>query len=260
MNEALSALPAHLRARLADALAAGMLTAPYSAVPLRSILGLREGAEDVAAGLAALDALGVSGPACGAWMRSVDEATSRMPKPDLVWSGPEVSGTGARDTRRVYEELLGSASRSVWASSFAYFDGPRAFAILARRMEDVPDLAVTLLLNIQRRKSDTTSASDLVRRFAERFWGTDWPGSSRPRVFYDPRSIVHEEPGGVLHAKAVVADEESVFVTSANLTEAAFDRNIEVGLLVKDRALAASVSSHFRALIDRGLLSPLPPA
>ncbi len=127
-------------------------------------------------------------------------------------------------------------------------------------MEELPDLAVPLLLNIQRRKSDTTAASDLVRRFAERFWGTDWPGSSRAPVYATVPLIVPEEPGGVLHAKAVVADEELVFVTSANLTEAAFDRNIEVGLLVKDRALAASVSSHFRALIDRGLLSPLPPA
>ena len=39
-------------------------------------------------------------------------------------------------------------------------------------------------------------------------------------------------------------------MTSANLTEAAFDRNIEIGLVVRDRALAASVSSHFRQLID----------
>jgi phosphatidylserine/phosphatidylglycerophosphate/cardiolipin synthase-like enzyme len=61
----------------------------------------------------------------------------------------------------------------------------------------------------------------------------------------------------VLHAKAVVTDDEVVFITSANLTEAAFDRNIEAGLLVRDRALAVSVSSHFRGLIDRGLLRPL---
>jgi len=49
-----------------------------------------------------------------------------------------------------------------------------------------------------------------------------------------------------------------VFITSANLTAAAFDRNIEAGLLVRDRALAASVTSHFRVLIERGLLSALP--
>jgi len=62
----------------------------------------------------------------------------------------------------------------------------------------------------------------------------------------------------VLHAKGVVTDDQVVFVTSANLTEAAFDRNSELGLLVRDRALALSVSTHFRGLIDRGMLRPLP--
>ncbi len=63
-----------------------------------------------------------------------------------------------------------------------------------------------------------------------------------------------------IYAKAVVTDDESVFVTSANLTEAALDNNIEMGLLVRDRALAASVCSHFQKLIDNSLLAPLPMA
>jgi hypothetical protein len=61
--------------------------------------------------------------------------------------------------------------------------------------------------------SDTTLSDHLVRRFADHFWKTDWPGSSRPRVFYDPRALDLEGAGGVLHAKAVVADDEAVFVT-----------------------------------------------
>lgn len=118
--------------------------------------------------------------------------------------------------------------------------------------------SITLLLNIQRKRGDTTAAEQLVRRFTDRFWATDWPGSSRPSVCYDPRALELEGPAGVLHAKALVVDNESVFVTSANLTEGALDRNIEVGLLVRDRALAASVSSHFRRLIDAELLHRLP--
>lgn len=73
-----------------------------------------------------------------------------------------------------------------------------------------------------------------------------------------PRPPRADGPTGVLHAKAIVADDEAVFLTSANLTEAALDRNIELGLLVRDGALALSVTSHFRVLIDRGLLRPLP--
>ncbi len=258
MTKAFLALPAHLRKRLAQALESGMLSMQCSEVALRSALGLRKGVEGIMAALSELEKLGVDGPAAAAWIRAIEETSLLTHRPDLVWSGPEVPGVYARDTRRVYEELLSSAEHSVWVSTFVYFDGPRAFEVLARRMDEKSDLQVTLLLNIQRRRADTSTASDLVRRFTDRFWGTDWPGSSQPSVYYDPRSLDPEGAGGVLHAKAVVTDGEVVFVTSANLTEAALDRNFELGLLVRDTALATSVSSHFRALIDRGLLCPLP--
>jgi phosphatidylserine/phosphatidylglycerophosphate/cardiolipin synthase-like enzyme len=259
MTEALFALPVHLRRRLAGALESGLLATPCSLAAVRSVLGVPEVGEDIVRALGELERLGISGPTSAAWIRTVEAAATRAPTVDLVWTGPEVPGLHARDTRRVYEELLGSAERSIWACSYAYFDGPRAFEILAKRMDTTPNLRVTLLLNIQRRKGDTTASDQLVRRFADRFWGKDWPGSSRPRVYYDPRSL---EPDGlgVLHAKAVVSDDEAVFITSANLTAAALDWNIEIGLLLRDRALAASVSSHFRILIERGLLKQLPMA
>ena len=98
---------------------------------------------------------------------------------------------------------------------------------LARHVEATPALRVTLLLNIQRKRCDTTASEQLVRRFADHFWKADGPGLARPNVFYDPRALETEGRGGVLHAKAVVADDEAVFITSANLTEAALDRNIE---------------------------------
>ena len=253
-------LPSHLRTRLASALESGLLATPCSAASLRSVLGLGERVEEVVGALLDLERIGISGPATAAWIRGVEAATSQALRPDLVWSGPEVPGLHARDTRRVYEELLGSAERSVLASTYAFFDGPKAFHVLARRMDEKTDLRVALLLNIQRKRGDTTAAHHLVRKFADRFWTADWPGSSRPNVFYDPRALEMDGPAGVLHAKAVVVDEEVVFVTSANLTEAALDRNIEVGLLVRDAALAASVSSHFRVLIERNVLRPLPAA
>ena len=261
MTQAVLDLPSHLRKRLASALETGLLTPPYAASTLRAVLGNREDSDALLGALVQLEKLGIAGRAAAAWIRTVEQVASRTPRPDLVWSGPEVRGLHARDTRRVYEELLGSAERSIWASTYAYFDGPRAFEVLARRMDATPDLRVVLLLNIQRRKGDTTAAEQLVRKFADRFWGTDWPGrTSRPTVYYDPRSLDQDGPSGVLHAKAVVVDDETVFVTSANMTEAALDRNIEMGLLLRDRALAASASSHFLGLIERRLLHPLPMA
>lgn len=255
MTDALAALPAHLRRRLAHALDTGALAAPYSSPALHAVLGHPD--PGVLAALEHLAALGVTDRAAAAWLRALDHATTPARKPDLVWSGPEVSGVPARDTRRVYDELFGSAKRSLWAVSYAYFDGPRVFDRLARRMEIVPELKVTLFLNIHRGLRDTSGSEHLVRRFADEFWEKDWPGEVRPAVFYDPRSVDPEERG-VLHAKAVVAEEESVFVTSANFTAAALDENIELGLLVRHRPLALSVVRHLQGLIDRGMLRGLP--
>ena len=258
MTETLLALPSHLRKRLERALDSGMLIAPYRPVAVSAALGGAPECESVARVLRELHGLGLSGRGCAAWLRGFDQVASRRTAPDFVWSGPEVAGLHARDTRRVYEELLGSAARSAWVTTYAFFDGPRAFEVLARRMDETPELAVTLLLNVQRKKGDTTAAHHLVRRFADRFWTEEWPGSTRPRVFYDPRSLDPNGGAGVLHAKAVVVDDEAVFVTSANLTEAALDRNIEIGLLVRDRTLAATMTRHFTTLIEQSLLQPLP--
>lgn len=258
MIEPLLGLSAHLRERLAGALASGLLALPCTPTALRSVLGSVELAEEVVTALERIANAGVTGPVAAAWIRSLERAVSGVRRPELVWTGPEVPGLHARDTRRVYEELLGSAERSLWASTYAFFDGPKAFEVLARRMEEKPDLRVVLLLNLQRRRGDTSASEEVVRRFADRFWAADWPGARRPAVFYDPRALDPHGPAGVLHAKAVVVDEEVVFLTSANLTEAAFDRNIEMGLLVRDPPLAASAAMHFQVLIDRRLLCPLP--
>lgn len=260
MTEALLALPPAIRERLRTTLRSGFLAPPYENDAVRAELDCSDAeAGAVGEALRGLDRAGVPPAGCAEWLRAFEETLRSVPGPELVWSGPEVPGLHGRATRQVVEELFGGAGRSLMVSSFVFFDGPRAFDRLARRMDETPNLEVTLLLNLRRRRGDL-SPEETVRQFADRFWQKDWPGERRPQVFYDPRSLEPEGEGGVLHAKAVVADEETVFVTSANLTEAAFDRNIELGLVVRDRARAVSVAGRFRALIARDLLRPLPDA
>ena len=98
---------------------------------------------------------------------------------------------------------------------------------------------------------DTSAADAIAIRLATEF-KKSWPGTRRPDVYYDPRSVdTGDGPGAVLHAKACVHDNDQVFVTSANLTTNALDRNIEAGLLVRDQALA----SHFLRFIHAVLVA-----
>ena len=258
MTRALFDLPSHVRNRLVAALETGLVEPSSPSSVLGSAIGTRSGLDDVCAALGKLEALGMGGRACAAWIRTVGEVAGRTPKPDVVWSGPRLEGVHARDTRSVYEELWASAQHTIWVSSYAFFKGPEAFRGLAGRLDQRPEIDCHLLLNIQRPRRDESSPEELVARFAYEFWNADWPGTVRPRVFYDPRSLELPYRGGVLHAKAVVIDSEVLFVTSANLTAAALNQNVELGLLVRDRALASNVEQHLDALIEQKKLSRLP--
>jgi phosphatidylserine/phosphatidylglycerophosphate/cardiolipin synthase-like enzyme len=126
-------------------------------------------------------------------------------------------------------------------------------------MEELPGLKVTMFLDIQRRHGDTTAISDLVRGFADRFATREWPGKRLPAVYYDPRSL-ETDPAkrSSLHAKCVVVDRKRALVSSANFTEAAQVRNIEVGALIRAAALAAALAQHFESLVGANLLASVP--
>ena len=99
----------------------------------------------------------------------------------------------------------------------------------------------------------------LVRRFAERFLSQEWPGSRLPILFYDPRSLeMDSSRRACLHAKCVLIDHEQAFVSSANFTEAAQQRNIEVGVLIRSRSFTTRLVEHFEAMASAGLLKPVP--
>ena len=175
---------------------------------------------------------------------------------ELVTSGPDVAGM-TRDTGVVLRELFAGAEQRVLVVGFAVHQGREIFAALADRMRHRPDLAVRLCLDIRRAPGDTTKSDALLRRFAERFIRQEWPGPRLPDLFYDPRSLAEGEAHRAsLHAKCVVVDGVRALIGSANLTEAAQLRNIEVGVVVSG-LIAAATERHFDALIADGYLRRL---
>lgn len=250
-------LPSYLRKQLAQALRSGSLRPPYSEFAIKAAMSSVEDSGKVTQLLSGLDNTGVGPEGIAFGLQCFDEGASINPLPELAWTGPKVPGLHARATRKVYEELFQTATESLWISTYAFFDGPKAFELLASRMDQVANLQVNLILNIQRKWGDTTSSNVLISRFAKQFWEKDWPGSRQPRVFFDKRSLGNEALKGVLHAKAVVRDEQECFITSANLTEAAFDKNIEAGVVLRNPSIAKSLIRYFQRLIEEEWLVPL---
>jgi phosphatidylserine/phosphatidylglycerophosphate/cardiolipin synthase-like enzyme len=178
---------------------------------------------------------------------------------ELVWSGPEGFGAGTRDTSVVVRELFRNACDFVLVAGFAVAQGKHIFEALAERMEAHPKLVVQMFLNVGRSLHDGRPDGEIVREFVAKFCSHEWPWARRPIVFYDPRALtLGPGPRASLHAKCVVVDELHALVTSANFTEAAQERNIEAGVLVRDPTFARSLRSQFEALVDRGALRPIP--
>jgi len=249
---------------LAREVRAGRLSNPYTAPAVARYLGA-DGplTEKVAFELERLAGEGMK-PAHLALLLDLLVAERRRPPRvedmiDLVSTGPEAGELASRDTSVVVRELFSSAREHVLVVGFAVYNGREVFAALARRMEEPPDLHVTMCLDVQRPQGDTSSPSEVVARFATRFRAREWPGKRLPAVYYDPRSLeVDSARRASLHAKCVVVDREVAFVSSANFTEAAQVRNIEVGVLIRSAPFAKRLAQHFEALVEGGVLKKVP--
>lgn len=181
---------------------------------------------------------------------------------DLVWTGPEVPGAESRNTAVVVRELFSSARYSVLISSFAIDQGTKGhelFRPLANLMDANPSLSVRMFLNVKRKYKDETPTTTVLRGFSESFRKHVWPGKRLPEVFHDPRALeLSTNSNACLHAKTVVVDEERVFITSANFTEAAHQRNIEAGVLISNRVAARAIRSQFEMLVIQKILQRIP--
>lgn len=176
----------------------------------------------------------------------------------LVWTGPESAVSQSRDTAVVVEELFAHAERFVLVSSYVVQKGTTVFRSLADRMVARPGLHVQLFLHIGREWLDTRDESELLREFAADLLG-QWPGARRPEAFYDPRTLSADAAiRAAWHAKCVIADENLAFVTSANFTEWAQQRNVEAGVLIRDRHFAGQLRQQFDGLVQSKQVHRLP--
>lgn len=262
MTESLPKLAGSDLRELIQALRSERLGAPFSTMAVERVIG----SPSAALITADLQKLADEGFSAGQLARTIEllaQAKSQVSFEDLidlVTTGPEAPGLTNRDTSVVVRELFFHAQESVLVAGYAVYQGQRVFQALAERMDALPALKVRLVLDIQRGPGDSSLAKEIARRFSERFQNQQWPKNGRvPEVFFDPRSLELDPlKKACMHAKCIVIDRKAVFVSSANFTEAAQERNLEVGMLIRSENLAERVQGHFDALISENLLVPLP--
>ncbi len=178
---------------------------------------------------------------------------------DLVLSGPEVEGVPTADTAAVLSALIGEANEKVLLVGYAVHNGKKLFKALAKRMTAIPALRVIFCLNIARSYGDTSLETEIIRRYISDFREKHWPVQKLPEIYYDPRALAMAPTDRAsLHAKCVIIDSKVALITSANFTEAAQSKNIEVGVVVRYEPCVRRLTDYFAALISGKLLRYLP--
>ncbi len=206
--------------RLLAALSSGRLTFPLARFGLQS-----EGLEAFVPLVAQLNELGAAGTRASLAAVIAERRQGARPA-ELVWTGPESKRSGARDTAVVLDDLFARAQSSVLIAGFAF--------------DHAADLLKPLHSALGRGVSCRVFADGTV---AAAFIREHWPfGPPFPEVYgFVPAEGVFAS----LHAKCVVVDGRWVFVTSANFTDRGQTRNIEVGVLLDDQRLAATLEAQF---------------
>jgi cardiolipin synthase len=170
-------------------------------------------------------------------------------KVELVWSGPTEISSPLRHTEPALLELLQSARESVYLVTFAAYKVPAVVdAINAALARGVRVVFVLEDEEASAGKVDFNPLAFLTTRGGLPIEVYVWPLEKRQR---DVRGR-----HGTLHAKFAVADRARLLVSSANLTEHAFNLNIELGVLVSGGPAAGQAVAHLDTLIRQDILRP----
>lgn len=190
---------------------------------------------------------GVSGAGVALGLRSAALTAAQErdgEKVEIVWSGPATGAVPVRRTRVVLFELVAGAFSTLTLVSYAAFR--QADLVDALRAAVGRGVRVRLVLE-SAEASRGRLDGDAARAFASLGGLVDvleWPAELRGEG----------RDAGVLHAKAVIADSRRALVSSANLTAAALDRNMELGLSVAGGEIPRRLEEHFAELRAKGIL------
>jgi len=160
---------------------------------------------------------------------------------ELVWTGPDTGFVPIRHTSQVLCELIDSAQKRVFMVSFVAYEIPQIHDALRRAVGRAVKIDFLLEAHIEKGGGVTQDSAGLIAQTVPSANVYTWRRSGR-------------ESRGAVHAKCAVADEHTAFLTSANLTSAALEKNMELGVLVSGGSLPDNLGRHLNALITTGVI------
>lgn len=164
---------------------------------------------------------------------------------ELVWTGPKTPFVSARRTEQALLQVINAAQKGLFITSFVAYDVSTIVKALNAASER--GVAVSMLLESSQEQGGSISFDVLgkMKTLVPTARLYAWRDKSEPFT------------EGSVHAKVAVADGEICFITSANLTGYAMERNMEAGVLITGGQVPCSLNEHLHALVQTRLVLPV---
>ena len=167
---------------------------------------------------------------------------------ELVWTGPTTPFVPTRRTEQVLLDLIGQARNDLFLVSFVAYAVPSVVGALNAATARNVDVRILLETSKGRGGSLAVDPIETMRRNVPAASLYSW--AERSGQFIDGR----------VHAKVAVADGNAAFLTSANLTGHALEKNMEAGVVIIGGDVPRGLSEHLMTLIDTKVIREVQPA
>jgi len=157
---------------------------------------------------------------------------------ELVWTGPGTGMVPVRHTAQVLTGLIAEARNRLFLVSFVAYHVGAVIDALQRAVDR--GVAVSVLLERKKEHGGNVTV-DSIGMLKQNL-----PGA---QLYEWDKSSSDTAPTSSVHAKCAVADGKVAFVTSANLSEAAMERNMELGVLLRGGQVPRLLDQHLAALV-----------
>lgn len=198
------------------------------------------------------DATSLSPAEIAAALRGASAASKlagRRGSVELVWTGPDTGLVAIRQTERVLCEVIESAKQRIFLVSFVAYEVKNVIQALRDAVAKQVRIDILLETDIERGGKVSVDSIDTMRKLV--------PSASLHVWKADGRSTGFGSASGAVHAKCAVADMDMAFITSANLSSAAMERNMELGILVRGGHLPDELARHLDALTATGIIEKI---
>lgn len=162
---------------------------------------------------------------------------------ELVWTGPTTPFVAARRTEQALLQVINVATSALFITSFVAYD----VSSIVKALNAACERGVVISMILESSQDHGGSIN------------IDVIGKMRTLVptaqLYAWRDKADAFSDGRVHAKVAVADGSTCFITSANLTRYAMDKNMEAGVLISGGRIPKLLDKHLRSLVDMKIVS-----